>query len=236
MKLISKLFVVFLFVLSITSLVKAQDKTALQVFEEWKTSQTNSTELYTLAVFAKRESNTNAFVDIVVAGEMQSYSVTVKPVKLDFDGSTENAGFSATSTSTNGISNTATSNPKLTVEITPEANVLQISLNASSNPPVSVSLTVPLKPEGYSSLMTAKPSQSANNLENNINNQEKSKILKVSFNSLMPPNCYTVQLNCGNGCSTTKECKYCSGGSESHHGNCTSCTITCGCGNCGIQG
>jgi hypothetical protein len=220
------------------SFAQNEQKTALQVYETWRAKQTDTTDVfYTLAVAARRVSETSASVDILVAGEMQDYSVTVRPAKLDLDQSLENAGFSATSRSPEGISRGATANSKLTIETTQAANVVQISLTTKSDNSVSVSLMVPLTTKGYSSLMTAKPQSgkiSSNQLDKSYE-KGQSPFVKTSFTTPLPPNCYNVELNCGNGCSTSKMCKYCSGGSQSHSGNCITCIITCGCGNCGIQ-
>lgn len=214
-------------------------KTAPQVYGDWRAKQADTTDVfYTLAVTARRMSETSASVDLVIAGEMQSYSVTVRPAKLDFDQSLEDAGFSATSNSPEGIGRGATANPNLTIETTQAANVVQISLTTKGNNSVSVSMMVPLTTGGYSSLMTARPQSGKMSLNSLDNSYEKgqSPFVKASFTTPLPPDCYTVELNCGNGCSTTKMCKYCSGGSQSHSGNCVGCFITCGCGNCGTQG
>jgi hypothetical protein len=187
----------------VTSLGAQENKeqSARSVYEKWRSnfSSTKSDgEQSTLAVTARRESPTALTLDIVVAGEMSAFTVKMRPAKLAFDQSSEDAGEAATiRQDMRFVTRGAISNPTLAMEIGSDANVAEILLSTEGGPqPVSLRLILPIdRPVTSAALGVTRATGSAKTS------------MQVRPN-LDCPQCFTASLNCEGGCSVQKQCKY----------------------------
>lgn len=185
-----------------------------EAYEGWKqqaTKQNNDLE-YVMAVKVANVSDKEATLDLLVGGDMAGYRVKMTPVKVNLDQSKEEAGVWVESKSDSVLNGDKSIIFQLTTEISSKANAVEVEFTpeTAQKEKSSFSLLVPLSNTSYASVMGS----------------------TVSKTTLK---CHTVTLSCGNGCSVSRICKYCADGSQRYHGNCTTCTIICSCGACGLQ-